>query len=220
MKRNLLVTILVFIHHCLFVSFNVNAQKFSITNKLGNKLYYRVSNQILVVAENHSCSQVRLYSNDARIERHGAGEFDIIPLKIGGIKVDIFIKQRHDSTYIGSHTFLAKSIPHPRAMISNTEEDTISLNTFLTKDLLFFGMIEGFENYNGIKGSIVSFKISHLRGDSTMRIFQMRSMRFDDGFIKYREKAFKKGDKVLFFDIIGKGLSGQTHLAPLELYIN
>ena len=142
-------------------------------------------------------------------------------MKLGEIYIFVSLKNGKDSTIIGDYSFTVKEVPPPPVLLAPNLQisgDSIDLKEFLKINFLYCGLNE--LNVTDVyRYTIISYTVLHFRGDSVLKIFQMKGYNFGEEFKTYKETAFKKGDKVLFCNIKGSWNLGLMRLLPLELQI-
>ena len=204
-------------------SFNSSAQKITVTNDRNNFFYLGLDNPITVIAENCSCKDLVVKTNNGNITGTGCTRI-YRGNEVGKTDIIVYKKLGNKLKKIGENTFRVKIFPPPVFKIgpygggyeSNNERKVqkvvIANQQYVRADL---------ENFDfDIKYSIDSFSVKVFYNDSAkiktfFNVTGKISQQISDGF-----SVLKKDDIVIFYSIFAKGPAGQQYeLAPLILTI-
>ena len=204
-----------------FFSCHLSAQQISVSNKRNNFFYIELDNPITVAAENCSCKDLVVKTNNGNIAGKGC-QLIYRGKEVGSADIIVYKKMGSKIKEIGRSIFRVKRLPAPTFKIgpygSSYNQERKVKRIVLVSQQYVRAELEGFDF--DAKFSIDSFSVKIFYAESgksdhfintTGKIGQQISAGFS---------VLKKDDIVIFYSIFATGPAGQQYeLAPLILTI-
>jgi len=170
-----------------------------------NVFYIGVDNPVSISSGGVSPDQINASITNGTISRNGA-EWVVRPGTPGKASVSVSAKLGDRLKSMGAVEFRVKNVPSPEAFIANTNGGAVSRDLVLASGAIIPHMPTDFEfNLNFL---VTSFKFSGNRKGDIQDFMSNNNVL--TGQMKDFIRQARRGDKIIFEDIMAKGPDGKT----------
>jgi hypothetical protein len=200
----------------LFYLQQCDAQRAVVAHLRMNVAYIGVFNDLRIAVPGYNCDEFEVTTDNGEIERseEDCTLYHYLPLKTGYVHIIIKVK-RPEGKIIDSVEFRVRDIPNPTPRLGGYEGGILRKKYLLAS----MGMSAGLKVDFDFRFIIQKYSVAILRNNKTIFTSNYTGPYFSDG-LKEEFKNLKQGDKLLFYDITTKAVSGdELELSTMEFTI-
>lgn len=185
----------------IFITLQLAAQRFLVSNDSENILYLRVPNPVSAVAEGIDCNHLVITIDNGSITKQSDGKssckYISIPTVPGTAKISIYKKTNGRLKKIDEMFFRVKMLPEPDPMVGNIEKDTIN-----KKVLIALGGVRAIQVNSSIcyDFEVISYNITIIRKDSLSATATNIGARYNHELLEHLNNI-QRDDQIIISDI-------------------
>lgn len=185
----------------LFISFSSNGQKVAISEDKMNIAYLGVPNPLTIVAENYPCNELKVTTDNGKIEKIKDCSYSFMPEKVGMSIISVFNKEKQ---LVWTANYRIKLIPNPEIKIGNSFGGKVNKYNLLNA----LGIVAVLRNFDLHGRYIVThYKVELIQNNQNSFSKEIDGPMFNEE-IKDAFKDLKSGDQMLISNIIVKAPGG------------